>query len=318
MITVALVHYESPDLARACVDSVRRFPPAEDYEIVIVDNASSTAARAVLDTIDVDRVVDSGRNGGFAFGVNRCVEVAAPESDVVVLVNPDTEVRDGSSLDRLVCEARRPGTALAAPTLFNAQGKRERSFHRRFPSFALVPLLVSAPLGIIADRIARIVGRHPFELSASQLQSGVAPAHVMGAVMAIPRRAWELTGPFDEAYFLYLEETEWQGRAGALGLVVRPAPDAEFMHLHRGGALEGAVPSDSYLDSLQQYLVNGGSRPWAVETVVRLSLASSVAGFAVLRAVTAVAFRSRRPLAEAGLRSAVRGLRSRRRASSGD
>ncbi len=309
MITVALVHYETPDLAAACIGSVRRFAPSEPYEVVVVDNASSPQARAALDDLDDVRIVDSGRNGGFAFGVNRCFEAADPDSDVVVLLNPDTEVRGPGDLDRLVAAARQPGTALAAPVLFNAAGKRERSFHHRFPSLVFVPLLVSAPIGILADRIARVVHRHPFELSEAQLQAGARPAHVMGAVMAIPRSAWHAAGPFDESYFLYLEETEWQQRAATRGLAVRPALDSEFMHLHRGGALEGAVPSNEYLTSLHRYLTDGGASPAAVEWLFRVCLGSSVAAFAVLRVITRFVFQGRGPLARAASEAAREGLR---------
>lgn len=311
MLTVALVHFETPDLAASCVASVRRFPPSESYEVVVIDNASKKEARAALDAIADTRVVDSGRNGGFAFGVNLCFAVASPESDVVVVMNPDTEVRNAESLDALVQEARREFTALAAPSLFNANGKRERSFHSRFPTVGMVPLLVSAPAGIAADRIARAAGRHPFEMSGEQLFSGMQPAHVMGAVMAIPRKAWAKVGPFDDSYFLYLEETEWQERAALHGLAVRPALNSEVMHLHRGGSIEGAVPSHAYLESLARYLVRGGARPQVVHALIGVSLASSVVAFAVLRVATTV-YRPRRAFATACLAAALEELASHR------
>jgi GT2 family glycosyltransferase len=316
MLTVALVHFETPDLAASCVASVRRFPPSEPYEVVIVDNASSTEARATLDGMDGARIVDSGRNGGFAYGVNCCFDAASPGSDVVIVMNPDTEVRNGRTLDELALEARRPSTALAAPALFNAAGKLERSFHRRFPQPWMVPLLVSAPVGIAADRLARAVGRHPFELSDQQLRVGTRPGHVMGAVMAIPRLAWEAVGPFDDGYFLYLEETEWQDRAGQEGLIVRAALGSEVTHLHRGGAIEGAVPSRAYLASLERYLVSAGARPRVVRLLINVSLMSSVVAFAGLRVATTI-YRPRRAFAEACLAAAVRELRDYRRAASG-
>lgn len=314
MITVALVHYETPELAAACVASVRRFPPAERYEVVVVDNASSRSARIALGQLRGVRVIDSGRNGGFAFGVNCCFEEADASSDVIVVMNPDTEVRDEASIDRLVFGARAAGTSLAAPSLLNREGKRERSFHRRVPSLALVPVLVSAPVGLLADRIARAFNRHPSELSEAEIRKGASPAHVMGAVMAISRRAWRTVGPFDERFFLYLEETDWQVRAASHGLTVKAVLDAEFMHLHRGGALEGAVPSSAYLESLRKFLVASGSHPKAVDALIELSLLSSIFAFSLFRAVVCVAFRDRRPLAVAGLSSASTALKSRRRA----
>jgi N-acetylglucosaminyl-diphospho-decaprenol L-rhamnosyltransferase len=305
VIAIALVHYEAPALALACVRSVLAHPPTEDFEIIVVDNGSSPEAVTRIREIDGARVIETGRNGGFAVGVNRCFREASSSADVVVLLNPDTEIRSGAALDQLVEAARVPGVALAAPTLLGDSGRPQRTFHRSFPSLVSTPLLMSAPIGVVVDRVSRLVGFHPAELTRKQLADGAAPAHVMGAVMAISRRAWETVGPFDERFFLYLEETEWQARANQAGLSVRAVPAAEVMHLHSGGDLAAGVPSIHYVDSFHRYLVMQGHHPVIARGAIRLSLATSVLAFAAFR-LASVALPRRRAFARASLAAAVR------------
>jgi GT2 family glycosyltransferase len=315
VISIALVHYESPELADRCVKSVVAHPPSEPFEVIIVDNGSSEEALAAVRRIESARVIATHRNGGFAVGVNRCFAAASVESDVVVVLNPDTEVRSHTALDQLAAAAREPRVSVAAPTLLGRTGEPERTFYRTFPTLRVAPVVLSAPLGVLIDRVARLRGGHPTELTAADLASGARPAHVMGAAMAISRAAYREVGPFDEGYFLYLEETDWQHRASDQGLHVRAVTAAEIVHLHRGGDLAAGVPSIHYVDSLQRYLVHRGASSSAVRAVLRLSLASSVAAFSLLRLLTAPSS-ARGQFARACLKSSREALR--RASSMGD
>lgn len=276
---------------------------------MIVDNGSSSDAVARLARVDGARLVIAGENRGFAAGVNRCFREANIASDVVVVLNPDTEICEPQTLDTLASEARRPNTALAAPLLLGSSGDEQSTFYRRFPSVKQVLLLTSAPMSIAVARSAEIIGRHPLELSSQELLSGETPVHVMGAVMAIPRAAWGVVGPFDDTYFLYLEETEWQERAILRGFKVRPALGARVMHLHSGGDLAAGVPSPFYVASLSRYLVDRGASGRTVRALMLCGLASSVFFFGLLR-VTSIAWVSRRDFSAKSLRASVRAFRA--------
>jgi GT2 family glycosyltransferase len=107
-------------------------------------------------------------------------------------------------------------------------------------------------------------------------------AHVKGAAMLIRRAALEAVGPFDEAYFLYLEETEWQRRASRGGWEIRYEPAAVVEHIeHASDDIQ--VVSRHYLVSAQRYF-----RPaWAARLVMSAG--------ALVSLVTAAAARRARP-----------------------
>ena len=43
VLSVAIINFETPDLTANCVAAVHRNPPAEPYEVVVVDNGSRAA-----------------------------------------------------------------------------------------------------------------------------------------------------------------------------------------------------------------------------------------------------------------------------------
>ena len=281
VLSVAVINYETPDLTSRCVSAIHANPPAEAYEVIVVDNGSSKQTVESLHKVLGIRLVEARVNGGFAAGVNRCIEESDPESDVVVVLNSDTEVERGT-LDALASAARRPGTGLAAPLLFDGQGKLQRTGHHRFPTLATTWAAVCAPAAYTLLVLDSIV-RHPSQYSAAEHAAGIRPLHVMGAVMAFDRDAWSAVGPFDERYFMYLEETDWQRRLHQAGFVVDLTPDARVLHLHRGGDSAIAVPTLRYLDSARIYFGALGYRDRSVRAVLASALLMSYLSLALYR-----------------------------------
>lgn len=284
VLSLAIINYETPDLTADCVAGIHRHPPTEPFEVVVVDNGSRVETLPELRAVPGIRLVETGVNGGFATGVNRCVAESDPAADVIVVLNSDTVVEPGA-LDALATAARRPGVGLSAPVILDRQNGVQRSGHRRFPTLTSTWVAICAPLAFVLWALERHV-RHPTALSVAEHEAGVEPAHVMGAVLAIRREAWDAVGPFDEGFFLYFEETEWQERLQAAGWRVVLVPAARVRHLHRGGDDSVGVPSLFYLDSARRYFVACGRRDAAVRAVLASSLLLSWLALAVYGPLT--------------------------------
>ncbi len=250
VLTVAVVNYETPELTADCVRSVLAGPPAEAFETLVVDNGSSRRTREALRAIDGARVVETGVNGGFAAAVNRCFAEADPASDVVVVLNSDTEAEPGA-LDALARAARRGRVGLAAPILLERDGSVQCSAFDRFPTLWTTWAALCLPFASAWMRLRP--SARPAALTVAQHEAGARPLHVTGAAMAFRREAWDEVGSFDERYFMYFEETEWQRRLHDAGWCVELAPQARVRHLHRGGELTAVVPPLVYLDSARVY-----------------------------------------------------------------
>jgi GT2 family glycosyltransferase len=86
-VSVAIVTYNSERHIRRCLEGVLE-PEGVDTEIVVVDNASSDATRAILRRFkDRIRVIYNDRNLGFAKAQNQAIRSSS--ADWVLTLNPD-------------------------------------------------------------------------------------------------------------------------------------------------------------------------------------------------------------------------------------
>lgn len=232
-LAIVLVHYRTPALL---VDATRALLVDLEAsrlraEILVVDNGSagiSAGERAAWRELPV-RWIDPGMNLGYAGGVRRGVE--ASSADRIVAMNPDVLVVPGC-LARLQAELER-GAAAAGPQFFwdieqrlflpptepRSPGAEVRAaLARRFPS--------SVVISGAARRSWRRHARRHWEAT-----EPFSSAALSGALIAFRRDAWTRIGPFDEAFRLYFEETDWLLRLADAGLESRFVPAAHAVHL---------------------------------------------------------------------------------------
>jgi GT2 family glycosyltransferase len=238
---------------------------------VVVDNDSRDGSVERLRAAWPDAHVHTmPTNGGFAAGVNAGFRHSRAE--FVILLNPDTEVRAGSLRALLARLREHRRTGVVAPLLEDGDGRAASNGYRRFPGLFALSLDLSLPFGYA---IAYAPKLHPHAISAAALSAGARPAHVCGAALAIRRAAYEEAGPFDEGFFLYLEETEWQRRVAAAGWSIELEPAARVCHLVRGGGEEALAPSPHFVVSALRYLRMRGVPGALARPVFALSLAFS-------------------------------------------
>jgi len=179
--------------------------------VIVVDNAG--ADRAAAEQFGV-RLVESGRNLGFAGGCNR--GAAEASGDVLVFLNPDTVVEPGA-LARLAGTLDDPAIGIAMarlrlldrPELLNSGGT----------VLHVSGLAWAGRYGELADEVR-------------ELEDVAAPS---GAAMAIRADLFRELGGFTDELFMYLEDTELGWRAHLHGLRVVVDPGADVYHEYEFG-----------------------------------------------------------------------------------
>ncbi len=275
---VVVVNYRTPALVERCLESVHASCGELRLETVVVDNASGDGSvERLRAALPAATVVAMPENRGFAAGVNAGFRHSAAE--LVVVLNPDTEVRPGALQALLAHLREHPRTGVLAPLLEGPDGRLAPNGYRRFPGLLTIGLDLCLPLGYA---LVHAPALHPYAMSPAALRAGARPAHVCGAVLAIRRRAYVEAGPLDEGFFLYLEETEWQQRIARHGWAIEIAPAARALHLVRGGGEEALAPSPHFVTSALRYLRMQGVPVALSRAVLCVSLALS---WATLRAI---------------------------------
>jgi GT2 family glycosyltransferase len=235
LVAVLVVTWNS---AGVLPDFLASLPAGMDgvgYRLVVADNDSADGTVGVLRALAPDAtVVQTGRNAGYAAGVNAALAATASwEAGLraALVCNPDVRMRQGcakSLVDAL--GERLPDGAevgVSVPLLYDADGATVVRSLRRRPS-----VLRAFGEAVIGNRRA---GRFPAlgELVTAPAAYAAATRAdwATGALMALSGAVLEACGPWDESFFLYSEETEFCLRAGDRGFATRLEPAASAVHV---------------------------------------------------------------------------------------
>ncbi|WP_329089248.1 MULTISPECIES: glycosyltransferase [unclassified Streptosporangium] len=224
-LAIVIVTYSSGEVVEGCLRSLdAALAGAGPARVVVVDNASADdTVERVREVAPEAEVIQTGRNAGFAAGVNAGI-AAADGCDVLVL-NPDIRLAPGSVL--LLRQALAlPGTGIAAPRLTGETGKLHLSLRRR----PTVPRAFGEAL-LGGHRAGRIPALGELVVDPAAYGRPQTADWVSGAAWMVSRACLDALDPLDERYFLYSEETEYMLRAGEAGFAVRYEPRAVAVHL---------------------------------------------------------------------------------------
>ncbi|MFG2456290.1 glycosyltransferase family 2 protein [Streptomyces sp. NPDC048523] len=196
-----------------------------DWRLVVADNDSADDTVELLGKLAPDAtVVQTGRNAGYAAGVNAALKAVDP-GYVALICNPDIRMRQGCA-KRLV-DSLGDGVGIAVPLLYE-EGRDTPHYSLRRESSVLRALGEA----VIGNRRA---GRFPWlsELvtDPDAYRRPTRADWATGALMAISAECRAACGPWDESFFLYSEETEYCLRARDLGHATQLEPSAEAVHL---------------------------------------------------------------------------------------
>ncbi len=230
-LSIVIVTYNSAGVLGGLLNSVELgLAGVCNFEVVVVDNDSQDGSAALARTHPVGaRVIETGRNGGYAAGINAAAATIAADRALLVL-NPDIRLKRGSAaalVSRLQDDA---GVGIVVPVMTEESGSLYYSL-RREPSLATA--WTEAVLGgTLATRLglSEIIG--PSQL----YQGGGCVDWATGAALAIAPKARAAVGDWDESFFLYSEEVDYMRRVRSAGLRVECVPAARVVHI--GGERE--------------------------------------------------------------------------------
>jgi N-acetylglucosaminyl-diphospho-decaprenol L-rhamnosyltransferase len=218
-VDAVVVSYNSRDTLRDCVAPICSLP---GVEVTVVDNDSPDDALATIADLPI-RIVEAGRNGGFAFGCN--LGTSGGNAPYVLLLNPDARIEPAALATLVSALEDDPGLAMAGPRILDDEGglmRTQRSFPRLRSTWAQALFLHRlARRARWADEV--VWDPEAYERPAS-------PDWISGACMLVRRTALEEIGGLDERFFLYCEDIDLCRSLRAAGHGIRYEPAATVMH----------------------------------------------------------------------------------------
>jgi GT2 family glycosyltransferase len=207
-LSIIIVSYNTRKLLVECLRSVFSFLTGKiSFEAIVVDNGSHDGSQAAVRELALTRpglrLIETGANLGFAKANNIGIRHASGKQ--VLLLNSDTYLIDDSVTHAVNFLDGRPDLFGCGCTLLNGDGSFGISYGK-FPEPGVVFL------EFVLWRWRRLQAIVPGDAQ------GIHPIDFpCGAFFLMRRDLLEKTGPLDERFFMYCEETDLAKRAAEAG-----------------------------------------------------------------------------------------------------
>jgi|GEM_PF-380692 len=224
MLSIVIVSWNVKEYLEKCLRSVYAFTRGMEYEVFVVDNASTDGSVEMVRALFPQAVCIAGAvNLGFSTANNLAMRRA--RGKYVAMLNPDTELI-GNSLKELVdyMEAR-GGAVCAAPRLTYGDGSLQHSC-RHFPTL-FTDLMTKLYLDAFFPRSA-FFNRYKMGMWSHDREREVDQPY--GACLVFRGADLRRLGYMDERYFMYYDEVDLCYRFKQAGGAIVYLPRISVIH----------------------------------------------------------------------------------------
>ena len=232
LVSVLIVNWNTRDLLRVCLRSLRAQQLRGEMEVIVVDNNSGDGSEEMVRAEFPEfRVIQTSANTGYAEGNNIAFFYA--KGDFLLTLNPDTELEPETiqiAIDRL---GAHPAWGAISVQFRYPDGQLQPSV-REFPT---LPNILGEITGLARRFPDSVIGNyraHNFNYSAE----GDAP-QPMGTFLLFSRRYLEQCAdphhPFDQDFPIFFNEVDLLYRMQQAGFKCGYTPLTSILHHHGAG-----------------------------------------------------------------------------------
>ena len=223
-LSIIIVNWNTGDLLFECIHSIKETVKDHDYEIFVVDNASTDNSLESVESKHSDLILlKNQENLGFAKGNNLAIPLC--QGRFILLLNPDT-VLIKDAVDRM-CEYldAHPSTGVIGPRLLNEDGSQQPSTAGSFPTLSII---INEAFGLIKlfPKFSSTRGLY----IRSEGKKSLEVDWVSGACLMIRAEIILKVGMLNEGFHLYYEDQEWCYRIKKSGYKIIFYPQAKVLH----------------------------------------------------------------------------------------
>lgn len=265
VLTIVL-NYRTPEMTLQSIEAALRGMDGIEGEVLVVDNDSGDGSFEALQAGVAAkgwpvRVLQSGRNGGFGAGNNFGMRAGLSDGsapDYFYILNSDAFV-DAGAIRALVRHLETTPKAGFAGSFIHGPDQQPHVTAFRFPGIAS-ELEGSARFGPITRMLSKAVVHLPVPDATRRVD------WLAGASLMMRREVLEEIGLFDEAFFLYYEETDLCRRAKLAGWETHYVRDSHVTHIGSvsTGMKHWARVPDYWFASRWHYFTKTHGRAYAI------------------------------------------------------
>jgi hypothetical protein len=228
-VSAIIVNWNTKELLRNCIASIYEQAGSVNYEIIVIDNASSDGSCEMVRSEFPEVILTvEPTNRGYAAAINDGIRIA--HGRYVLVLNSDTLICDAAIEKTVRYADKHPEAAVIGCQVRENPDKVQMTCFQ-FPSLLNLFLRSSG--------LARCFKKNRFfdreDIRWWQRDSERQVDVVSGMFMLVRHEAIDEVGVMDEDYFLYCEETDWCYRFSKAGWKMLFWPGAVILHLGGGG-----------------------------------------------------------------------------------
>ena len=229
-ISIIIVSYNTRELLRDCLISIKSAKNNLKVEVFVVDNNSyDNTKEMVKNDFPEVTLIANKKNVGFSKANNQAIKKA--KGSYILVLNPDT-ILSSNTLDKMFSLMKKnKDVAVATCRVELPNGKLDRDCRRLYPTpwrafthfstlsrvFPNTKLFDQYQMGHISDKL-----EHEIE-------------SCVGAFMFVRTANIKKVGLFDEDFFFYGEDLDWCYRFRQAGFKIAYTPSTKIIH-YKGAA----------------------------------------------------------------------------------
>ena len=224
-VSIIIVNYNTQQLTCACIDSIIAKITGIDYEIILVDNASTDGSQEHFCRDERIKFIEAGRNLGFGKANNLGVNQA--NGDYLFFLNSDTLLLNNAIYEMWrYCEKHKEDNIGGLGCILcDGNNQRCHSYAKLNTWKDIVKSYFLAPYS--KTKAKEIMAMDAEDESKDAFEVG----YVTGADLFVSRKVIDECGCFDPDFFMYSEESEMQWRFKKHGYKNMIIKSPKIMHL---------------------------------------------------------------------------------------
>ena len=224
-ISIIIVNYNTKHLTADCIDSIIAKTSEVEYEIILVDNASSDGSQEKFSSDGRILFLEAGDNLGFGKANNLGAQHA--KGDYIFFLNSDTLLLNNAIYEmwRYCEEHKEDNIGGLGCILCDGNNQRCHSYAKLNTWKEIVKSYFIAPF--CKSKAKEIMAMDAEDESKDAFEVG----YVTGADLFVSRKVIDECGCFDPDFFMYSEESEMQWRFKKHGYKNMIIKSPKIMHL---------------------------------------------------------------------------------------
>lgn len=220
-------------MTKDCIDSVMENTTDVEYEIILVDNASTDGSREFFKNYRGITYIYNEKNLGFGAANNVGMRIARGEN--ILCLNSDTIFINNALKYFVEYETEYNHNVVLGSWLLD----QEMNITHSYGYFITPQKELRTAIRVYTDRIP-LLNRISFD-EEKYSDTPLNVDYITGADLFIPKSIIKKVGMFDESFFMYCEETDWQKRMETEGFERVVINGPKIMHLEQGSQKTGTT-----------------------------------------------------------------------------